>query len=43
MQCHSRWFTLENTGQKTEKDNTQTEQPRKGKQRKTQQNKTSLV
>jgi len=42
MQCHSRWFTLENTGQKKNlKNNTHTHtkhNPEKNKQCKTQQN-----
>jgi len=46
IQCHSRWFTLENIGQKTNwkyrQYGNQT-QPRKRKQCKIQQEKTTLV
>jgi len=48
IQCHSRWFTLENTGQKRwQIKNTNTYrnwiQPRKSKQCKIQQNRTTPV
>ena len=45
-QCHSLWFMLENTGQKTNekyKHNTQTKHNPEKRTTKTQQNKTSLV
>jgi len=47
MECHTRWFTLENTGQnnklKTQRMCINYTQPRKSKQHKTQQNKNIMV